>query len=79
MKKLYIFASSLILTLFASCDKENIVFNDFKDITFEEWPRTDCSTSTRPVRDLVAYNLLGLPYKWKEDWMGSPTYIIMPE
>ena len=49
MKKLYIFASSLILTLFASCDKENIVFNDFKDITFEEWPRTDCSTSTRPV------------------------------
>ncbi len=25
MKKLYIFASSLILTLFASCDKENIV------------------------------------------------------
>ena len=46
MKKLYIFASSLILTLFASCDKENIVFNDFKDITFEEWPRTDCSTST---------------------------------
>lgn len=28
MKKLYIFASSLILTLFASCDKENIVFND---------------------------------------------------
>ena len=79
MKKLYIFASSLILTLFASCDKENIVFNDFKDITFEEWPRTDCSTSTRPVRDLVAYNLLGIPYKWQEDWMGSPTYIIMPE
>ena len=79
MKKLYIFASSLILALFASCDNENIVFNDFKGITFEEWPQTDCSTSTRPVRDLVAYNLLGIPYKWEEDWMGSCTYIIRPE
>ncbi len=52
---------------------------DLKDIKLEEWPLTDCSTSTRPVRDLVAYKLLGIPYQWEEDWMGSPTYIITPK
>lgn len=80
MKKLNLFASLLMLASFTSCgDDEKMDLIDFKDITFEEWPRTDCSTSTRPVRDLVAYNLLGIPYKWQEDWMGSPTYIIEPE
>ena len=48
-------------------------------ITLDEWPKTDCSTSTKPARDLVAYKLLGVPYKWEVDWMGSPTYIIQPD
>ena len=52
---------------------------DLKDIKLEDWPLTDCSTSTMPARDLVAYKLLGVPYKWEEDWMGSPTYIIQPD
>lgn len=51
---------------------------DLKGIKLEDWPLTDCSTSTMPPRDLVAYKLLGVPYKWEEDWMGSPTYIIQP-
>lgn len=79
MKTIYLFASLLIFASFISCEKENMDLNEFKNITFEEWPRTDCSTSTRPVRDLVAYNLLGIPYKWEEDWMGSCTYIITPD
>ncbi len=49
------------------------------DVTFEDWPLTDCSTSTRPVRDLVAYKLLGVPYKWEEDWLSGTTYIIQPD
>ena len=52
---------------------------DLEDVRLEDWPLTDCSTSTRPVRDLVAYKLLGVPYKWEQDWMGSPTYIIQPD
>ena len=52
---------------------------DLKDIKLEEWPLTDCSTSTRPVRDLVAYKLLGVPYKWEVDWMSPTTYIIAPD
>lgn len=49
------------------------------DVKFEDWPLTDCSTSTRPVRDLVAYKLLGVPYKWEEDWLSGTTYIIRPD
>ena len=52
---------------------------DLKGIKLEDWPRTDCSTSTRPVRDLVAYQLLGVPYKWEVDWMSGTTYIIQPD
>ena len=49
------------------------------DVKFEDWPLTDCSTSTRPVRDLVAYKVLGVPYKWEEDWLSGTTYIIKPD
>ncbi len=48
-------------------------------VDLKEWPLTDCSTSTRPVRDLVAYRLLGVPYEWKEDWLSGTTYIIQPD
>ena len=78
------FATRLIATLaglvlFAACGKTDDTDFTLSGISFEEWPLTDCSTSTRPVRDLVAYKLLGIPYQWEEDWMGSPTYIITPK
>ena len=48
-------------------------------VDLKDWPLTDCSTSTSPVRDLVAYRLLGVPYKWEEDWLSGTTYIIQPD
>ena len=43
---------------------------DLKDVKLEDWPQTDCSTSTRPVRDLVAYQLLGvIPLCTGRPWM----------
>ena len=59
-------------------EKENLEVN-LDGLTLKEWPQTDCSTSTRPVRDLVAYHLLGVPYQWEVDWMGGMTYIITPD
>ena len=67
------------LVLLTACGKTDDTDFTLSGISFEEWPLTDCSTSTRPVRDLVAYKLLGIPYQWEEDWMGSPTYIITPK
>lgn len=52
---------------------------DLKGIKLEDWPLTDCSTSTKPVRDLVAYKLLGVPYKWEQDWLGGRVYVINPD
>lgn len=70
---------ALLIAGLCGCNGIDSPDYDLKDIKLEEWPLTDCSTSTRPVRDLVAYKLLGIPYQWEEDWMGSPTYIITPK
>ena len=72
------------LTVF-SCGKENAPDSRYDSeygldsVSWEEWPQTDCSTSTRPLRDIIAYNLLGIPYEWGIDWMGMKTYIIYPD
>lgn len=50
-----------------------------KDVKLVDWPLTDCSTSTKPIRDLVAYKLLGAPYKWEQDWLGGRVYVINPD
>ena len=68
-----------VLLALSACGKVNAPTADLKDIKLEDWPLTDCSTSTRPVRDLVAYKLLDVPYKWEVDWMSGTTYIIQPD
>ncbi len=72
-------AAALLFTGLCGCNGIGNPEIDLKDVKLEEWPLTDCSTSTRPVRDLVAYKLLGVPYKWEVDWMSGTTYIITPD
>ena len=69
----------MLVAMLSGCRGIDNPEGDLKDIKLEDWPRTDCSTSTRPVRDLVAYKLLGVPYKWEVDWMSGTTYIIQPD
>ncbi len=76
---IWLLAGLASLFLLSACGKDD---NDDKTvfgISLAEWPKTDCSTSTRPVRDLVAYKLLGVPYKWEVDWLSLTSYIIMPD
>ena len=70
---------TLFVALLCGCKGLDNPEVDLKDVKLEEWPLTDCSTSTRPVRDLVGYKLLGVPYKWEVDWMSGTTYIIKPD
>ena len=70
---------ALLAAMLSGCNGIDNPEGDLKDIKLEDWPLTDCSTSTRPVRDLVAYKLLGVPYKWEVDWMSGTTYIIQPD
>ena len=74
----YVAGLAVILALY-SCGKVDDLPADMKDIKLEDWPLTDCSTSTKPARDLVAYKLLGVSYKWEVDWMGGSVYIINPD
>ena len=80
-------AVSAIISLLFSCQKkENSIESEpdnqasiLDNISWAQWPMTDCSTSTRPVRDLVGYKLLDIPYRWEVDWMSMTTYIITPD
>ena len=65
--------------LLSACDKADDAYKTLSGISLEEWPLTDCSTSTKPARDLVAYKLLGVPYKWEEDWLSGRVYVINPD
>lgn len=81
------FSVIAIVSLLIACDNKEDVpepnpgnqESTIDSISWNEWPQTDCSTSTRPVRDLVAYKLLNVPYEWQVDWMSMTTYIIAPD
>jgi phosphate transport system substrate-binding protein len=81
MKTILNFALFVALLQAGLCgceEKENLEVN-LDGLTLKEWPLTDCSTSTKPARDLVAYKLLGVPYKWEQDWLGGRVYVINPD
>ena len=67
-----------LVAMLSGCNGIDNPEGDLKDIKLEDWPHTDCSTSTKPARDLVAYKLLGVPYKWEQDWLGGRVYVINP-
>ena len=70
---------ALLSLIVCGCNGIDSPEGDLKDIKLEDWPLTDCSTSTKPARDLVAYKLLGVPYKWEQDWLGGRVYVINPD
>ena len=58
-----------VLVLFAlifctSCNKEEVDFIGIKDISFENYPKVDGSTSASVLNTMVACKLLGLRYEW---------------
>ena len=71
--------AALLQAGLCGCHEKEKMETGLEKVSLDEWPLTDCSTSTRPVRDLIAYNLLGVPYQWMGDWMGGMVYIIAPD
>jgi len=64
-----------ISTAFISCDKINtdgeIEIVEMDDISFENYPRVDGSTSTVPLNYIIAAKLLDLEYEWILDRTGE--------
>lgn len=46
-----------LVAMLSGCNGIDNPEGDLKGIKLEDWPLTDCSTSTKPARDLVAYKL----------------------
>lgn len=50
---------------FGSCkDDDEIVNTEELKAKLASYPRTDCSTSTKPLRDIMACHWFGMRYKW---------------
>ena len=66
-----------------SCKKEDD-FKGIEGISFENYPRVDCSTSANPLNIMVACKLLGIRYSWFDllrlgEWHVGPNYKDIPE
>ncbi|MDO9613771.1 MAG: substrate-binding domain-containing protein [Bacteroidota bacterium] len=89
MKKLRIIAVSVLSAIITciSCNKEepkNENFMGIKDISFENYPKVDGSTSSSLLNVMVACKLLGVPYQWHEpgivtEWTLLPVNKEIPE
>ena len=63
---------------------ENPIFVEIENISFDNYPRVDGSTSTSILSMMVACNLLDVSYRWMEpgiftDWTLQPIYNDLPE
>ncbi|MDR2126206.1 MAG: substrate-binding domain-containing protein [Prevotellaceae bacterium] len=67
MKNLMLILAAWMLAIICtSCQKEDDPASGFKieGLTFDNYPKTDGSTSTQPLKMLVACKLLGVGYEW---------------
>ena len=79
MKKISLVILGLAGLLFiCACEKVDENYKELSGISLDKWPLTDCSTSTGPVRDIVAYKLLGVSYKWEVSFLSPTYYMIRP-
>ena len=75
---------ALSALLWVACEKPATVSQDpnatddfeIEGLTLDNFPYMDCSTSTSPLRDMVMYELLGIPYSWGMDIVSGSMYSI---
>lgn len=82
MNRIVLLLSALILSV--SCSKNEETFVGIEDISFENYPRVDGSTSARVLNVMVACKLLDVPYLWLPpgavtEWTLNPIRTELPE
>jgi len=73
-----------VLILSVSCSKHKETFVGIEDISFENYPKVDGSTSARVLNVMVACKLLDVPYIWLPpgavtEWTLNPVRTELPE
>lgn len=89
MKTKYLLLIGILSSIFCfvSCndnDDENEGFVGIENISFENYPKVDGSTSSSVLNMMVACKLLGTSYRWMEpgimsEWTLHPVYDELPE
>ena len=59
------------IMLCTSCGKDKENFIGIEDISFENYPKLDGSTSARALNQMIACKLLGIRYEYPVPYMGS--------
>ena len=82
MNRFVLILSALIVSV--SCSKNEETFVGIEDISFENYPKVDGSTSARVLNVMVACKLLGVPYVWippgaVTEWTLNPIRTELPE
>ncbi len=82
MNRFVLLLSALLLSV--SCSKNEETFAGIEDISFENYPKVDGSTSARVLNVMVACKLLDVPYIWippgtVSEWTLNPIYKELPE
>ncbi len=82
MNRFVLLLSALILSV--SCNKNEETFVGIEDISFENYPKVDGSTSARVLNVMVACKLLDVPYIWLPpgavtEWTLNPIRTELPE
>jgi len=82
MNRFVLFLSVFILSV--SCSKNEEAFVGIEDISFENYPNVDGSTSARVLNVMVACKLLDVPYIWLPpgavtEWTLNPVRTELPE
>jgi len=80
MKRLFLTAALVLsaMIFYTSCDKEEFEFVGIDDISFDNYPRVDGSTSTEPLNTLIACKLLGWSYEWRPFMAGNGIWELIP-
>ena len=81
MKK-FITLLCTVLLMAGLCACEHIDSPDFEEVadfeiaglTLDNFPFIDCSTSTSPLRDILMYEMLDIPWRWGLDIVSGPNY-----
>jgi phosphate transport system substrate-binding protein len=85
--KTYVLTVALALSaafLLSCCAKDEMQkFSGIENITFENYPRVDGSTSSSLLNTMVACKMLGISYRWLEpglttEWMLYPVFDEIP-
>ena len=61
---------------FAFVDPDAVDDFTIDNLTLDNFPFMDCSTSTSPLRDMVMYTLLDIPYQWGLDILSGSQYAV---